>query len=173
MGKSMPSKQNSENTYPVNWFTPKRKQQRGKRRRDTLDAGQLALLTALEERNAVLLAQRVNPKAFPIRPRVAERSTAYTWEGGMRRLTIQRQRPHNAHALEASRAGSRNPNDIGALAPCWAFFYAQNPSMAAWAGHGSSMAGSYVPVFDPLPSRHPISVETDCGGSIQHIGAIQ
>ena len=28
--------------------------------RDTLDAGQLALLTALEERNAVLLAQRVN-----------------------------------------------------------------------------------------------------------------
>ena len=28
--------------------------------RDTLDAGQLALLTALEERNAILLAQRVN-----------------------------------------------------------------------------------------------------------------
>ena len=60
MGKSMPSKQNSENTYPVNWFTPKRKQQRGKRRRDTLDAEQLALLTTLEERNAVLLARRVN-----------------------------------------------------------------------------------------------------------------
>ncbi len=91
----------------------------------------------------------------------------------MKRLTIQRQRPHNAHAFDASRVGRGNPIDIGALAPCWAFFYAQKPSMAAWAGQGSSLAGSYVPVFHPRSSRHPIAVESDLDGSIQHIGAIQ
>ncbi len=91
----------------------------------------------------------------------------------MRRLTIQRQRPHNAYALDALRAERDNSNDIGALAPCWAFFYAQKPSMAAWAGQGSSLAGSYVPVCHPLSSRHPITVTSDRGGSIQHIGAIQ
>jgi len=88
-------------------------------------------------------------------------------------LTIPGNRPHNAHAFDASRAECDNLNDIGALAPCWAFFYAQNLSMAAWAGQGSSLAGSYVPVCHPRSSRHPITVTSDRGGSIQHIGAIQ
>ena len=91
----------------------------------------------------------------------------------MKRLTIQHSKPHNAHAFDASRAECDNSNDIGALAPCWALFYAQKPSMAAWAGQGSSLAGSYVPVCHPRSSRHPITVTSDCGGSIQHIGAIQ
>ena len=89
------------------------------------------------------------------------------------RLTIKYPKPQNANVLDASKIGRENPNDVGALAPCWAFFYAQKPSMAAWAGQGSSLAGSYVPVCHPRSSRHPITVTSDRGGSIQHIGAIQ
>ncbi len=90
----MDAEQAKEKAYPFDWPTPKRKQQRGKRRRKL--ASQSSLMTDLSQG-----------------------------------LTLQHPKPHNAPAFDTSRAECDNSNDIGALAPCWAFFYAQKPSMAA------------------------------------------
>jgi hypothetical protein len=117
----------------------------------------------------------LNPLSYPFcwptgKLRLAQ--FAYDWRNGqqhtlgngMMDLTIQRQRPHNALVLDASKTGRENPIQLRRTsAKSGRFFFARKPIMAAWLGHGSSMARTLTRVSHPPPSRH----HNRRGGSIR------
>jgi len=104
------------------------------------------------------------------KPSRTERKPKKKWRRKSKGLTKLTNRPHNALVLDVSKTGRGNPIQLRRTsAKSGRFFFARNPIMAAWLGHGSSMARTLTRVFHPLPSRHPITVESDRGGSIQSL----